>query len=243
MNEFIDTAVLLVAGMGSRLRPLTNDVPKALVPVNGRSILERAVSNLRDHGVKRFVLATGYRDDAVRAAVSSYGIKASFCHNPAFETTQNSISLLRCRAALEDVGFYKLDGDVLFDKLTLRRLDAGRGGLVAAVDANKHLDAEAMKVSTNKEGQILSFGKSILVDEAYGESIGIERVEASASRTLFEAILALERVGIVDRYYEDVYSDLISSQQLTAGCADVGDLSWAEVDDCEDLKRAAELFP
>lgn len=242
MTERIETAVLLVAGMGSRLRPLTDTIPKALVPVNGRSILERAVTCLRDHGVKRFVFATGYRADAVRAVVSTHGIDAAFCHNPDFATTQNSISLLYCRAAIADAGFYKLDGDLLFDPQVLKRLDLGGEGLVAAVDASKRLDAEAMKVVTDEHGKILRFGKSIAVTQAYGESIGIERVGAAISRTLFDAIATLQKHGQVDRYYEDVYSELISSRQIPCRSADVGDLRWAEVDDRADLARAAELF-
>lgn len=242
MNEYIDTAVLLVAGMGSRLRPLTNDMPKALVAINGQSILERAVTALRAHGVRKYVFATGYRQDSVRAAVAGLGIDAVFCHNPAFETTQNSISLLHCRAALTGAGFYKLDGDVLFDAQVLQRLDRAVAELSVAVDGSKPLDAEAMKAVVDRQGHILKFGKALSVHEAYGESIGIERVATSMSEALFEAILALQVSGVVDRYYEDVYSELILSGQITAKAADVGDLSWAEVDNAQDLARAAALF-
>ena len=64
------TAVLLVAGIGSRLRPLTDDRPKALMDIGGETILGRALRILGQHGVERIVLATGYREDAVRAALA-----------------------------------------------------------------------------------------------------------------------------------------------------------------------------
>ena len=67
------TAVLLVAGIGSRLRPLTDDRPKALVDIGGETILGRAVRLLGEHGVERLVLATGYREDAVRGKRSTPG--------------------------------------------------------------------------------------------------------------------------------------------------------------------------
>lgn len=242
MSEFINTAVLLVAGTGSRLRPLTNDVPKALVAINGRPILERAVSALRAHGVQKFVFATGYRQDALRAAVAALGIDASFCHNPDFETTQNSISLLHCRSALAGVGFYKLDGDVLFDADVLQRLDSVASELSVAVDSSRALDAEAMKVVVGERGSILKFGKAISVNDAHGESIGIERIRSSMSEALFEAVRTLQQGGVVNRYYEDVYSELISSKQVEAKAAEVGDLRWAEIDDVDDLARAAKLF-
>jgi choline kinase len=242
MTDVIDTAAILVAGVGSRLRPLTDEVPKALVKVGRSSMLERAVSALRDHGVRHFVFATGYRQQAVRAAVAALGIDAEFCLNPRYEETQNSISLLYCRAALTNVGFYKLDGDVLFEREILERLDGGGTPLVVAVDGVRPLDAEAMKVVIDKEREIVRFGKSIGVSEAQGESIGIERIAASMSATLFDAIEALDRRGIVGRYYEDVYSELIGLGSVSARAIEVGDLRWAEIDDFSDLQCAARMF-
>lgn len=242
MAESIRTAVLLVAGTGSRLRPLTDGIPKALVPVNGRSILARAVASLRAHGVQHFVFATGYREEAVRTAVENMGVHAIFCHNDRYETTQNSISLLRCRAAIGDAAFYKLDGDLLFDTRVLERLDAGADPLAVAVDAVRALDAEAMKVTIDGSQRIRRFGKSIAISDAYGESIGIERVGASISDRVFDAIARLEHRGIVDRYYEDVYSELLADCGIAACAVNVGDLHWAEVDNMADLKHAEALF-
>ncbi len=242
MTEVIDTAVLLVAGVGSRLRPLTDEVPKALVQVGRSSMLERAVSTLREHGVRHFVFATGYRQEAVRARVAELGIEATFCHNPRYEETQNSISLLHCRQALEDVGFYKLDGDVLFEPEILTRLDGATEPLGVAVDGVRPLDAEAMKVVVGAARRIECFGKSVAVADAHGESIGIERIAASMSKTLFDAIYALERRGICDKYYEDVYSDLISTGRVAASAIEVGDLRWTEIDDRADLDRATAMF-
>src|SRR4051812_17094671 len=99
-------AVILVAGIGSRLRPITDDRPKALVDIGGETILGRAVRLLANYGVRRLVLATGYREDAVRAAMQALrpelrGIEAvEYCRNPAFDRTQNSVSLALCRSKL-----------------------------------------------------------------------------------------------------------------------------------------------
>ena len=88
----------------------------------------------------------------------------------------------------------------------------------------------------------MRFGKSIGVSDAQGESIGGERIAASMSATLFDAIEALDRRGIIGRYYEDVYSDLIGLGSITARAIEVGDLRWAEIDDFSDLQRAARIF-
>ena len=95
-----DVAVLLVAGVGQRLRPLTDDRPKALVDVGGETILGRATRLLLAAGVRELVLATGYREDAVRAAMSSCPVPVTFVRNDAFDRTQNAVSLFLCREAV-----------------------------------------------------------------------------------------------------------------------------------------------
>jgi choline kinase len=240
--ETTETAVLLVAGIGSRLRPLTDEIPKALVSVGRYTILERAVMTLKQRGVKSFVFATGYRQEAVEAKAKEWQIDAAFCHNEQYETTQNSISLLKCANVLKGKSFFKLDGDVLFDPAIIDRLLASEAGLAVAVDGKRPLDEEAMKVQLGEQGQISRFGKPIAVRDAYGESIGIERLSSDVGAAVFDGIAELERQGIVNRYYEDVYASLIQRGTISAAAVEVGDLTWTEVDSPEDLVKARELF-
>ncbi len=241
------TAVILVAGIGSRLRPITDDRPKALVDLGGETILGRTVRLLAEYGVRKVVLATGYREDAVRAAMEAApdSIGAiEYCRNPEYDRTQNSVSLALCRRALGDGNFFKLDGDVVFQRQVLERLDASAAPLAVAVDAGRTLDAEAMKVSLASSGSgtvISAFGKEIGLAESAGESIGIERVLASSTATLFDALEREIASGQTGLYYEDVYSRLIGEGALHAEAVPVADLPWTEVDDFSDLERAREL--
>ncbi|MEZ4224955.1 MAG: phosphocholine cytidylyltransferase family protein [Polyangiaceae bacterium] len=234
------TAVILVAGIGSRLRPLTDDRPKALVEVHGRSILARAVDALVAHGVGHVVLATGYRQDAIARQMETCRARVTLCHNPRFDTTQNVVSLALCRDAVAGEGFFKLDGDVLFQSDVLRRLDASAADLAVAVDERRALDEEAMKVEA-RAGRIVAFGKALPLEGAAGESIGIERVSGSVCERLFDAIDATVSAGHTDVYYEHVYDQLVRDG-LVADAVAVGDLPWTEVDDPADLSRAAEMF-
>lgn len=234
-------AVILVAGVGSRLRPLTGDRPKALVDVGGETILGRAVRLLAERGVERVLLATGYREDAVREAMRSAPVAVDCFRNARYETTQNAVSLAVCGAGARGEAFFKLDGDVVFAPAVLERLDAVSAGLAVAVDCGRRLDAEAMKVRL-EGARIAAFGKAIRVEDAAGESIGIERVSAGASRALFDALDAAIAEGRDQLYYEDVYSELIGRAALDAEAVDVSDLGWTEVDDHDDLRRARELF-
>lgn len=235
------TAVILVAGVGSRLRPLTDDRPKALVDVGGETILGRALRLLGEHGVTRAVLATGYREDAVVRALDGLHMDCVFCRNDRFDSTQNSVSLALCREAVGDESFFKLDGDVIFRREVLTRLDGSAAALSVAVDRTRRTDAEAMKFRLGAGSSITEFGKAIPLGSAAGESIGIERLAASASRPLFDALERAMNDGRTDLYYEDVYSELIREGRLAAHAVDTGDLPWTEVDDQTDLARAEEL--
>ncbi len=237
-------AVILVAGLGSRLRPMTDDRPKALVNIGGETILGRAVRLLAGYGVRRVVLATGYREDAVRAAMEGAPVAIEYCRNADFDRTQNSVSLALCRASIGANAFFKLDGDVVFQRQVLDRLDESNAELAVAVDTGRRLDAEAMKVTLSESGaglNIGAFGKEIELDKSAGESIGIERISERAAPALLQALEATALAGETGLYYEDVYSRLIAAGVLRAEAVTVGDLPWTEVDDLNDLAHARGL--
>jgi choline kinase len=237
----VEAAVILVAGIGSRLRPITDTKPKALAPVGDETILGRAVRLLLDFGISRLILATGYREEAVREALAGLANEVRYCPNPRYDSTQNSVSLALCRDAVGGRSFFKLDGDVVFDPELLTRIAAPHAELSAGVDSARKLDAEAMKVVV--EGTtIRRFGKAVPLAESHGESIGIERVSGAASAKLFNALDERVAAGVTNLYYEDVYSQMIERGELEAELADVSGLRWTEVDTFEDLEAARQLF-
>ncbi len=235
----VKIAVLLVAGSGSRLGD-PDGRPKSLVEIAGRSMLVRAVEHLRAVGVEHLVLATGYREQAIRQAASGFGLTTSFCRNADYASTQTSVSLLRCAEAVGDASFFKLDGDVLFEREVLERLLRCEGQIAAAVDRGAALAHEEMKVYVEGD-RITHFGKDLDPSRSAGESIGIERIDASATKPVFRALERAEREGRTMLYYEDIYQELID-QGLLARAADVTDLPWIEVDTREDLMRASAMF-
>ena len=217
--------MLLVAGIGSRLRPLTDDRPKALMDIGGETILGRALRILGQHGVERIVLATGYREDAVRAALAACPLEVVICRNDRFDSTQNAVSLALCELLAPQPGE--------------RILDACAAPLAVAVDGTRRTDAEGMKYRLGQGDSIEAFGKALSLDCAAGETIGIERITSEVGAPLFEALSRPEHAGL---YYEDVYSLLIAAGELSARAVEVGDLPWTEVDDPADLARARSLF-
>jgi L-glutamine-phosphate cytidylyltransferase len=234
------TAVILAAGVGERLRPLTEDRPKALVEVAGRTILDRTIDSLVAYGVRRVIVATGYREEALREALRDVACEVDFCPNPEFATTQNMVSLALCAEAVGEAAFFKLDGDVLFTHDVLARLDASAAPLAVAVDSSRELDEEAMKVSA-EAGRIRRFGKELSVEEAFAETTGIERVGPEAVGPLFAACASACREGRTDVYYEAIYEELLGPR-VWAEPVDIRGLTWTEVDDHADLAVAEGLF-
>ncbi len=240
MITSIRTAVLLVAGVGSRLKPFTDALPKSLLPLGDETILVRLMRQLRACGVSHFVLATGYLDGAVKAATMPLGVSIEYCRNDAFDSTQNAVSLARCAAAIRGEAILKLDGDLVLDLEILRRVLADPSPMVVAVDTSRSLDQEAMKAAIDTAGFIRDFGKSMPVSKAQAESIGVEKLDAHCSQAVLTRIAELMAHGVTDKYYEDVYAELIHSGQLTAKAIDIAGLKWAEIDTVEDLYSARQ---
>ena len=251
-------ACILAAGIGQRLRPLTDDKPKALVEVDGISFLDRLISQLASVGVNELIVATGWREDAVERALAKCKIPWKTRRNERFDSTQNSVSLFACADALLAPGLnggavdvFKLDGDVIVDVEVFRRLiekqRATGADLVAAIDPHRDqplgppLGAEEMKVMVEAD-RITAFGKHLDPKKAAGESIGVELISSRAVSSIVDAMGALITSGVTNLYYEDVYDRLLRPGRdgvapLDARAVDVGDLPWTEVDTPEDLAR------
>lgn len=236
------TGIVLAAGVGSRLRPLTDTIPKCLVEVGGEPMLARAVRLLAAAGAREVIVSTGYLDPVVRAAMKGAPVPVRFAHNPDYETTQNVVSLQRALALVpDDSDVVKLDGDVVFEAAVLARLLAAECDACAAIDDADAPPDEAMKVRVT-EGLVVRFGKGLDAASALGESIGIERFSAHVVPDLARALSRAIASGRTDVYYEDVYNDLLEAG-LALRPVSVGDLRWNEVDDADDLARARTLFP
>jgi choline kinase len=233
-------AIVLAAGVGSRLRPLTDDRPKCLVPVGRETIVHRMMRLLAAQGVSRFVVSTGYLEDVLREALMEAPRPVTFVSNPDYASTQNVISLHRALAQLApDESFVKLDGDVLFDEAVIARMLAADGDARVAVERSTTLGDEEMKVMV-ENGRVSRFGKRIDPTRAHGESIGIEWFAASAARRVKKAIDSAVRAGRTDLYYEDVYNDVLGDVVMRAVSVDASE--WMEVDDAADLERARRRF-
>ncbi len=242
----IDTALILAAGVGSRLRPLTDHMPKALVEVAAVPLLQRLLEGCARAGLSRAVVVTGYKHDLLARWLDDCdsGISTTAVFNADYATINNAHSVLVAREALAGAGFVKLDGDLLLPGFELlERLLAQPSASAALIDTSAQLDEEAMKAKLDASSRVLALGKWISLDEAAGESIGVEKIAAGDAELLFNTIeLLVHDQKQHDAYYEDAYHHMIEQHGWTLGGCDTSGSIWAEIDDHADLERAEALL-
>ncbi|HEU4963295.1 MAG TPA: phosphocholine cytidylyltransferase family protein [Bacilli bacterium] len=236
--------VILVAGVGSRLRPLTDEKPKCLVEVNGETILGRLLDQAADTGAfDEVVLLTGYRQEQIKdyadAWMASHALPVRLVYNERYDETNNGYTLLCGREFLRD-GFVLTDGDLLLDGEILRRVATHEQSHLA-VDRQMKLDEEAMKFVLDAQGNVTELSKEISVERGLGESIGLCKVTAADAGRVIDHLARLVENGEENEYYERAFQEMIR-EGWKLEVVDVGDLRWVEVDDHNDLARAEEAF-
>lgn len=237
-------AVILAAGIASRLRPLTDKVPKCLLSIGGRCLLQRTVDALLENGIKDFVFVTGYRRQQIEDFLHQQypGISFTLLYNDRYASTNNIFSLWLTRAYVENEGMLLLDSDILFDAQIVARLLQCPHPNALALNCH-HLGEEEIKVITGDDGQVLEISKTCSMSKAVGESIGIEKMSAAYTSALFpelERIVGVEKQDNI--FYERAFERLIP-QGHSFYALDTSDLFSVELDTVEDFEQAGQLIP
>lgn len=233
--------VLLAAGTGTRLRPFTDNLPKCLVDVGGRPLLDRALSSIEGAGITDVVLGTGYRDDRIADFLRARGgaVTVTCVKNERFDTTNNAYSLHCVRSAVRGP-FILMDGDLLFESAVLTRLLEAEGDAVLAVEKRKELGHEEMKVILAADGSIAQVSKEVDPKASVGEAVGMARFSADLGGELFAQLGRQVDEGRTNVFYEKAFEELIAAgRKFRVG--DVSGLRCMEIDTPEDLERAKEM--
>jgi choline kinase len=235
--------LVLAAGQAQRLRPLTADLPKTLLPVAGdATILDLTLANLRSVGIEEAVIVTGFAAGRIEERAPElerrHGVGLELVRNDRPEWN-NAYSLWIARDAFRD-GALLVNGDTVHPVAVQERLLAARGpGLVLAVDDEKALGEEEMKVLLSPDGEVQRINKAVDPAAAQGEYIGLTLIEPTAAEALTEALEATWRRDTT-LYYEDGYQAYVDAGG-EARAASIGTVAWVEVDDHADLARAREI--
>ena len=244
--------MVLAAGAGRRLRPDTDALPKALLPVDGDvTILDIALRNLAAVGLHDVVIVVGYAADAVRDRAAGlereHGVRLTLVDNDRAEEWNNAYSLWLAREHFA-AGALLVNGDTVHPVSVEKTLLAAAPGsataadatdIIIAVDDVKRLADEEMKVIIDPGGRLTRITKLMDPALAYGEYIGATLIGAAAAAPLAAALEATWRRD-PSLYYEDGFQEL-TDRGGAIGVAPIGEVEWVEVDNHADLRRAREI--
>ncbi|TDC76241.1 sugar phosphate nucleotidyltransferase [Streptomyces hainanensis] len=244
--------LVLAAGAGRRLRPYTDNLPKALVPVveptdggEPRTVLDLTLANFAEVGLDEAAIVVGYRKEAVyerRAELESrYGVKLTLVENDKAEEWNNAYSLWCARDVIKQ-GVILANGDTVHPASVEKTLLAARGQgqrILLALDTVKKLADEEMKVVADPVTGVRRITKLMDPTEATGEYIGVTLIEPEAAAELADALrTTFERDPQL--YYEDGYQELVN-RGFQVDTTPIGEVSWVEIDNHDDLARGREI--
>jgi choline kinase len=237
--------MILAAGAGRRLRPYTDTLPKALVPVDGdTTIMDISLKNLAEVGLTEIVIVVGYCASAVEERQAEfeekYGVKITLVHNDKAEEWNNAYSMWLAREHFSK-GVLMVNGDTVHPVSVEKTLLAHRGpDILLAVDNVKTLGDEEMKVILDPAtGNLQRITKLMDPSEAFGEYIGATLLEPAAAEPLAAALQATFEAD-PDQYYEDGYQELVN-RGGSISVAPIGAVDWVEVDNHDDLAKARTI--
>ncbi|WP_303647400.1 HAD-IIA family hydrolase [Halohasta salina] len=239
-------AVILAAGTGSRLRPLTIDQPKACVTVDAVPIAEHQLRAYDAAGFETVHVVTGHMADRIEALCERLSVALSvdieLIHNEVFANTDNMYSLYCAREAVAGEPFVLSNGDVVFEPAVVDRLAAVDDHSAIAVDTDQY-DPEAMKITVDEAGAITGISKQFENEVAAGTSIDCYRFSAATSAKLFDRIeRRIEVDGEYTAWTELAIDDLVSSGSHDVRPVDIEGADWVEIDERADLLAADRTF-
>ncbi|MFA6036968.1 MAG: phosphocholine cytidylyltransferase family protein [Legionellales bacterium] len=237
-------AIILAAGVGSRIRPLTDNCHKSLLKIEDKPILEMMINNILDCGITEVIFVLGYLQEQIKAFVSNKFpyLNVAYLVNENYAATNTGYSLMLAEKHVGNSSFIKFDADVVFDKNILKNLIECDYENSLCIDKNIQLNTEEIKVIIGTNNLVVKANKSVHPADAIGESIGIEKISNATAIKLFaELRLMMEDKSKHQEYYEAAYEQLIE-QQVPFYALDITGLKWIEIDTLEDFNEATNIF-
>ncbi len=238
-------AIVLSAGQGRRLLPLTEELPKCLLEVEpGVTVLSRQLEVLARCGIARAIVVVGFGAEAVERHLATEpvpGIAVETLYNPFFLRSDNLATCWLSRAAMNE-DFVLLNGDTLFEPAVLERLlQAPPAPITVTVDHKPDYDEDDMKVSLDGNGRLLAIGKTLPLQAVGAESIGMLAFRESGPKLFVDGLEeAIRGEQALARWYLSVVNEL--AQRVAIESCSIRGLWWQEIDSTDDLERTRSAY-
>lgn len=235
--------IILAAGIGSRLRPMTNTKPKCLVTSAGKPILQYQIDAYIEAGVEELVIVVGYESGAIRDFCKHIkGIDIHIVENHDYETTNNMYSLYLVREYAQNRDFILNNADLTIDSSIVAHLAGCESADAIAVDRSLYND-ESMKLSVDETGRVTDISKEVSEQNSYGCSIDFYKFSARSSTVFFAEISRIiEDERNLKDWTEVAMQRLMHSGAMNFEPCDISGKSWVEIDNYEDLALSDRVF-
>lgn len=235
----------MAAGTSERLKPLTDEIPKTLLRLGEKTILEHILDTARSEGLQHFDIVTGHGHRAIEEFVREYQqrhpkIHITLIYNDLYDSTGNIVSLLKAQEVFDE-DFILINSDTVFHADILKKLLAEKNTNAMIVDDVKHLGAEEMKVLVDQQEHIIRIHKSLDPRTSHGEYVGLLKLGKQVKQQL---LASLEKRIAEDEsvYYEDAIQTMIDDHGVPIQRISTEGLPVMEIDTPEDLRDAENLI-
>ena len=241
-------AIILAAGMGKRLKELTQDNTKCMVEVNGVKLIDRMLAQLAKLGLRRTVLVIGYRGEKLRKHVGRKwnGMRIDYVENPIYDKTNNIYSLTLAANELVKDDTLLLESDIILEELILEKVIACPQQNVAVVDAFKSwMDGTCVTIDENSRIKRFVPKKDFVYDEipSYYKTVNVYKFSKSFSREYYVPFLQAYSKALGDNeYYEQVLRVIAFLDKPLIHALPLSGEKWYEIDDIQDLDIAESMF-
>ena len=233
-------AVILAAGMGSRLKSLTKKIPKPFLNIDGKPLIIRSLDNLDNIGIKEVIIVVGYLEDFIKNNIGTYykNIKITYISNPDYSSTGSMYSLSQTEGIIDDE-ILLIEGDLLYEKKALIPL-------INSTESNEILvsplsgSGDEVYICVNESNELINLGKNIEnKHDSIGELVGITKLSLDFLLHLYKRARGDYKRNEILYHYEEVIFKL--SKTYTIKCKLIDDLNWIEIDTKKDLSRAIKI--
>lgn len=229
--------VILAAGVGSRLRPETEDKPKAMIRVGDKPLVQYQVESVRKAGFRDedIYILGGYKMERIQEHFTGTGIH--FIYNPQYEAMNNIYSFLLTQEIGDDL--LLINSDDFYDERMISLLLENEARTSILVDVEKELTEEAMRVKLDSNQNLCYINKKMGLNEADGEYIGISKLAKPELDVLYKVAKTMIDNGDTNAWYENVYEACASEIEIVG--VSTNGYPWVEIDDFNDLETAKKL--
>lgn len=240
-------ALILAAGFGRRLQPITNEIPKSMVEVSGTPLLVNALDILVDLGISEIGIVVGHKAEYIRQKIGSQwkGVPILYFENSRYLETNNIYSLFLARDFCDD-DMLMLECDLFYRKELLQSLLSGKGDCSILVSPFNSETMDGTVIEADGEN-----AHSLILGQWQGLGFDYSNALKTVNMYKFTKEFAGKYLALIEwyvknmgenSYYEKVLGSMLYLRENDFRVVNVPETMWCEVDDAEDLKRANEKF-